>query len=90
MNSSPTPVQEMAQAREQYQKQQREVQKHQVGKTDEECAQIREQLREQLKEQARDREQLRERLRELRECLQDQQQLLEQAQEQVRERRRGE
>lgn len=83
-------VQDMSQAREQYQLKQQEMKKDQLGTTEPECDQVRDQLREQLKEQVRERQQVRERLQELRECLQDHQQLMDQAREQTQERRRGE
>jgi Spy/CpxP family protein refolding chaperone len=84
-------VQDMKQAREQYQQEKRELKKEMVGATDQERERLREQLKECVKDQVRDREQIRERLREMRECLPSHQELMEQARERTRDRdRRGE
>jgi len=81
-------VQDMKQAREQYQQQLQEKKKELTASTEEERARLREQLRAVIQEQARDREQLRERLQALREAVPSHQQLMEQAREQIQQRER--
>ncbi len=81
-------VQDMKQAREQYQQQLQEKRKELTASTEEERQRLREQLRAMVQEQARDREQLRERLQALRESVPSHQQLMEQAREQLQQRER--
>ena len=81
-------VQDMKQAREQYQQQLQEKRKELTASTEEERQRLREQLRAVIQEQARDREQLRERLQALRESVPSHQQLMEQAREQIQQRER--
>ena len=81
-------VQDMKQAREQYQQQLQEKRKELTASTEEERQRLREQLRAVIVEQARDREQLRERLQALRESVPSHQQLMEQAREQIQQRER--
>lgn len=81
-------VQDMKQARDQYQQRLQEKKKELTASTEEERARLREQLRAVILEQARDREQLRERLQALRDTLPSHQQLLEQAREQIQQRER--
>ena len=83
-------VDDMTEAREQYQAKAREQKQDAADCTEEEREQLREQLREQMKEQAQDREQIRERLQELRDCLPSHEEVMDQAREQVRSERRGE
>lgn len=84
-------VQDMKQARDQYQQQKRDMKKDLAGATELERDRIREQLKDSVKDQVRDREQVRDRLREMRDCLPSHQELMDQARERSRDRdRRGE
>lgn len=89
-----TSVQDMTQARDQYQQKLRDKQSEVAVCTEVTRDQLRDQIKDQIKDQVKDREQIRERLQELRQSLPSHQELMDQAREQTRtsrdQARRGE